>query len=150
MEKQEAMPPKVNGGVDGGLLNVFGVLNWELDIWGKLRHQSRSSVDEFLASKTNRDALQVSLVAEVASDYFLLRDLDNRLMISQSTLEGRRVNTKLISDKFESRLCFRTGSVTGPAAGSYRGALSVSEFRRQIILTENAITRVAWIGTRTY
>lgn len=24
---------KVNGGVDGGLLNVFGVLNWELDIW---------------------------------------------------------------------------------------------------------------------
>ena len=31
---------KVNGGVDGGLLNVFGVLNWELDVWGKLRLQT--------------------------------------------------------------------------------------------------------------
>ena len=50
---------KVNGGIEGGLLNVFGVLNWELDIWGKLRHQTRSA---FLQTntpenQTNRDAL---------------------------------------------------------------------------------------------
>ncbi|HZZ75644.1 MAG TPA: TolC family protein, partial [Puia sp.] len=64
---------KVNGGVNGGLLNVFGVLNWELDVWGKLRLQSQAAVDDFLASKANRDALQVSLVAQVASDYFLIR-----------------------------------------------------------------------------
>src|SRR5712675_879031 len=76
---------KVNGGVDGGLLNVFGVLNWELDVWGKLRLQSQSAIDEFLATEANRDALQVSLVAQVATDYFLLRDLDNKLVISQNT-----------------------------------------------------------------
>ena len=136
---------KVNGGVEGGLLNVFGVLNWELDIWGKLRHQSRSSVDEFLASKTNRDALQVSLVAEVASDYFLLRDLDNKLMISQSTLEGRRVNTKLISDKYEHGYVSELDLLQARQQEAIAAA-SVPEFRRQIILTENAIRVLLGMG----
>ena len=75
----------------------FGVLNWELDVWGKLRLQSQSAVDDFLAIQANRDALQVSLVAEVASDYFLLRDLDNELMISENTLDGKE---KKYSDYF--------------------------------------------------
>lgn len=136
---------KVNGGVDGGLLNVFGVLNWELDIWGKLRHQSRSSVDEFLASKANRDALQVSLVAEVASDYFLLRDLDNRLMISENTLAGRKLNTKLISDKFNHGYVSELDLLQARQQEAIAAA-AVPSFRRQITLTENAIRVLIGLG----
>src|SRR6516162_9777883 len=66
---------KVAAVVQGGLFNVFGVLNWELDIWGKLRRSTRAAVNDMLSSEANRNALQVSLVAEVASDYFVLRDL---------------------------------------------------------------------------
>jgi multidrug efflux system outer membrane protein len=32
---------KIAGGIEGGALNIYGILNWELDIWGKLRHNSR-------------------------------------------------------------------------------------------------------------
>ena len=72
------------GGIDGSSFNIFGVLDWELDIWGKLRHNSRSAVAQFLSEVENRNALQASLVAEAATQYFLLRDLDNRLLISQA------------------------------------------------------------------
>src|SRR5882672_4250919 len=40
---------KIAGGIDGGAFNIFGVLDWELDIWGKLRHNSRSAVARFLS-----------------------------------------------------------------------------------------------------
>jgi len=136
---------KVASGVDGGLLNVFGVLNWELDVWGKLRHQSRASIDEFLATKANRDALQVSLVAEVASDYFLLRDLDNKLMIAQNTLAGRKENTRLISDKFEHGYVSELDKLQAQQQEAIAAA-TIPAFRRQIILTENAIRVLIGLG----
>src|SRR4029078_4450042 len=49
---------KVVGGVDGAAFNLFGVLNWELDLWGKIRHNSRSAVARFTAEVNNRYALQ--------------------------------------------------------------------------------------------
>jgi outer membrane protein, multidrug efflux system len=136
---------KVAGGISGGLFNVFGVLNWELDIWGKLRHQSRAAIDNFLSSKVNRDALQVSLVAEVASDYFVLRDLDNELMISQSTLEGRKRNTNLIKDKFEHGYVSELDLLQAQQQEAIAAA-AIPSFQRQIILIENAIRVLIGMG----
>jgi len=136
---------KSNGGVDGGLLNVFGVLNWELDVWGKLRLQTQSAVDEFLASKANRDALQVSLVAEVASDYFILRDLDNKLVISQQTLEGRKKNTQIISDKFQHGYVSELDLLQARQQEAIAAA-AIPGFRRQMIQTENAIRVLIGLG----
>lgn len=136
---------KVAGGVSGGLFNVFGVLNWELDIWGKLRHQSRAAVDNFLSSKANRDALQVSLVAEVATDYFILRDLDNELMISQNTFEGRKQNTELIKDKFEHGYVSELDLLQAQQQEAIAGA-AIPSFQRQIILIENAIRVLIGMG----
>jgi multidrug efflux system outer membrane protein len=136
---------KVNGGVDGGLLNVFGVLNWELDIWGKLRLQHQSAVDEFLATQANRDALQVSLVGEVASNYFLLRDLDNELQISQFTLEGRKKNTKIISDKFQHGYVSELDLLQAQQQEAIAAA-AVPSFRRQITQVENSIRVLIGLG----
>ncbi len=139
---------KIAGGIQGGLFNVFGVLNWELDIWGKLRHQSRSAIDNFLSSKANRDALQVSLVAEVATDYFILRDLDNELAISESTLAGRKENTRIIKDKFEHGYVSELDLLQAQQQEAIAGA-AVPSFRRQIILIENAIRVLIGMGPGT-
>ncbi len=139
---------KVAGGVSGGIFNVFGVLNWELDIWGKLRHQSRAAVDNFLSSKANRDALQVSLVAEVATDYFILRDLDNELSISQSTLAGRKENTRLITDKFQHGYVSELDKLQAQQQEAIAAA-AIPSFQRQIILIENAIRVLIGMGPGT-
>jgi outer membrane protein, multidrug efflux system len=136
---------KAASGVNGGLFNVFGVLNWELDVWGKLRLQSQAAIDDFLSSKANRDALQVSLVAEVASDYFILRDLDNELFISQSTLAGRKENTRLIKDKFEHGYVSELDLLQAQQQEAIAAAF-VPAFQRQIIITENAIRVLIGMG----
>ena len=49
---------------------------WEVDIWGRVRRQVESSTASAQASAADLQALRLSLQAEVAQDYFLLRILD--------------------------------------------------------------------------
>src|SRR6476620_781359 len=46
---------KIAGGIQGGYMNAFALLNWEIDLWGKLRHANRSAVAEYLSSVQNRN-----------------------------------------------------------------------------------------------
>jgi outer membrane protein, multidrug efflux system len=92
---------KVGGGIDKGAFKMFGTMNWEIDVWGKLRSANMAAYNEFLADIENRNALMVSLVGEVASQYFLLCDLDNRLNIAKQTLISRKESTRIINARFE-------------------------------------------------
>jgi NodT family efflux transporter outer membrane factor (OMF) lipoprotein len=49
---------------------------WEVDIWGRVRRQVESSRASAQASAADLQALRLSLQAEVAQNYFLLRTLD--------------------------------------------------------------------------
>ena len=99
----------------------------------------------FLASEANRKALQVSLVAEVASNYFLLRDLDNELQISQKTLEGRKKNTQIISDKFQHGYVSELDLLQAQQQEAIAAA-AVPSFRRQITQIENSIRVLIGLG----
>jgi multidrug efflux system outer membrane protein len=129
---------KVAGGIDGGVINGYGVLNWELDVWGKLRAGKRSVVNAYFSTIANRDALKVSLVAEVASQYFLLRDLDNRLIIAQKTLEGRKAYTKIISEKFDKGYVPELDKLMAIQQEADVAA-AIPSLERQITGTENSI-----------
>jgi len=74
---------RVAGGFNSGVNKAFGVLNWELDLWGRLKRTTEAARAQLLAQQGVTNALKVSLVAEVANAYFLLCDLDNRLLIAQ-------------------------------------------------------------------
>src|SRR4029079_17902568 len=129
---------KVASGVQGGFLNAFAVLNWEADIWGKLRHANRAAAAQFLSDVANRNALQVSLVAEMATNYFILRDLDNRLLISRQTLEGRRENTRIITERFNKGYVPELDKLQAIQQESIAAA-SIPAIQRQIVQTENAM-----------
>src|SRR4051812_47131654 len=139
---------KVAGGVQGGFLNAFGVLNWELDLWGKVRHASRSALAQYYATIQNRNALQVSLVGEVASEYFLLRDLDNRLTIAQQTLAGRREFTRIISDRFSKGYVPELDKLQAIQQEAIAAA-TIPALQRQIVQTENSIRLLMGMGPGT-
>lgn len=90
----------VGAGVDGQSYNAFATMNWEIDLFGKLRHQKRSDWAQFLATENNAQALRVSLIAETATLYFLLRDADNRLAIAKKTVISRTESLNTISERF--------------------------------------------------
>lgn len=136
---------KIAGGIQGGFLNAFGVLNWELDLWGKLRHNNQSAVAQFLSTVQTRNALQASLISEAASDYFLLRDLDNRLNISEQTLIARRENTRIITERFNKGYIAEIDKFQAMQQ-EYIVAATIPSLQRQIVVTENSIRLLMGIG----
>ena len=70
-------------------------LAWELDFWGKYRRSTEAARANLLASEWARQEVISTLVANVASAYFQLRELDLELEISKGTLASRKDSLKL-------------------------------------------------------
>jgi outer membrane protein, multidrug efflux system len=70
-------------------------LAWELDFWGKYRRSTEAARANLLASEWARQEVISTLVANVASAYFQLRELDLELEISKGTLVFRKDSLKL-------------------------------------------------------
>jgi multidrug efflux system outer membrane protein len=136
---------KVAGGIQGGLLSAFGVLNWELDLWGKVRHATRSALAQYYATVQGRNALQVSLIGEVASEYFLLRDLDNRLVISQQTLSSRHQYTEIITERFNKGYVAEIDKLQAIQQEAIAAA-TIPAVQRQIVQTENSLRLLMGMG----
>ena len=57
--------------------------------------------NELLATDEARKAVLSELVAQIASTYFNLRDFDNRLRITQRTVESRKASYDIVVKRFE-------------------------------------------------
>jgi len=80
---------------------LFGDIFFELDVWGKLRRATQADQARLLSTEYAYRAVNISLVSAVAQSYFAILDLDNRLSISQHTVENRKNATALIRTRFK-------------------------------------------------
>lgn len=81
--------------------NASANLSWELDFWGKIRHENRAVQNELLGSEEGRKVILSNLVNDIAVSYFRLRDLDNRLIIAENTLKSRQKAYDIINQRFQ-------------------------------------------------
>jgi multidrug efflux system outer membrane protein len=125
--------------VNGSVLKTAGMFNWELDIWGRLRRYTAAARLQFLASKENSNALKVSLVSQAASLYFSLRDLDNRLFITERTLKSRQESTKIITEKFEKGYISELDKLQAIQEEAIAASF-IPSLQRQIAQTENELS----------
>jgi multidrug efflux system outer membrane protein len=82
----------------------FGVaalqlLSFEVDIWGRLRRATEAARANLLSAEENRKAVVTTLVSEVATAYFTLRELDYTMEISRRTLESREESLELTKSR---------------------------------------------------
>lgn len=77
----------------------LGTNTYELDLFGRLRNLRDAALDEHLAQRETRSAVELSLIAEVATAYLNQRALDERLLVSRSTLESRQRGLALIEQR---------------------------------------------------
>jgi outer membrane protein, multidrug efflux system len=75
------------------LLNLF---TFELDIWGRLRKQTTAARADLRATEEEQRVVMTTLISDVATAYFSLRELDFELDISQRTLASRQESLRLI------------------------------------------------------
>jgi multidrug efflux system outer membrane protein len=80
------------------------LLSFEVDIWGRLRRATEAARANLLGAEETRKAVVTTLVSDVATSYFNLRELDQELDISRRTLATRQSSLELIRSR-------RTGGV---------------------------------------
>jgi multidrug efflux system outer membrane protein len=136
---------KVAGGLDKGVFKGFATLNWEIDLWGRIRHANLAFYNEYLADIDNRNALLVSLVAEVANQYFVLCDLDNRLAIARRTLTARQESTRIIAERFAKGYVAEVDKLQAEQQEAL-AAVTIPAFERQIITIENSLRILMGMG----
>jgi NodT family efflux transporter outer membrane factor (OMF) lipoprotein len=74
---------------------------WELDIWGKYRRAVESGVANLETSIANYDDVLVSLTAEVARTYVLLRTFEERLEIAGENVKIQQRSLQIAEVRFE-------------------------------------------------
>lgn len=113
-------------------------LSFEVDLWGKLRRATEAAQYDLLATEASYLNVTISLVSNVASVYFLLRDLDGRLQIARETVESRSESLKIIQARFDK------GTVPELDVNQAEVELAIAEaavsaFERESVQAENAL-----------
>lgn len=117
-------------------------LSWEIDLWGNLRWGARQGAAEYLASVEAQRAMQMTLVAEVATAYFELISLDNQLFIVQQTLETRQEGVRLAKLRFEGGMTSET-SYQQAQVELATTAAAIPALKRKIAIKESQISLLA-------
>jgi len=76
-------------------------LSYIVDFWGQYRRATEAARATLLATQYGQNAVQVTLISSVASDYFLLRQYDSQLSYAKQTVETDREILKLNEIKFK-------------------------------------------------
>jgi outer membrane protein, multidrug efflux system len=134
------IPPTGTGGVQqrSAQFNIEVAFSWEVDLWGKFRRGTEAAVAQFLASEDGRRAVIVSLIADVASAYIVLRQLDSQLEISRSTVQNFEKTLQLYTARLEGGTGSKLEVATGQAQVADAQA-TADDLQRQIANQENLL-----------
>lgn len=91
-------------GGNGGTYNdviVGGTLDWEIDLWGRLRDAARAGRAEAQASSADLASARLSLHAAIADTYFRLRGLDAQAALLRQTSEAYARAAELTNTRHE-------------------------------------------------
>ncbi len=79
-------------------------LSYELDVWGRVRRSIEASKAEASAVATDLQVVLLTLTADVARTFELLRSLDNEIQVIEATLGLRRETLQLQQTRFQAGL----------------------------------------------
>jgi NodT family efflux transporter outer membrane factor (OMF) lipoprotein len=81
--------------------NIGPNLSWEIDFWGKFRRQIESAAATVDFSVASYDAVLISLVAEVAQTYILIRTYQSRLEVTNRNVDLQTEALRISQAKFD-------------------------------------------------
>ena len=125
----------------GPPINLYDVnigLTWEIDLWGRIRRLDEQALSLYFASEEARRGVMLSLVSEVANEYFQLRALDLQLEIAKRTTEAFQSTFDLFNRRLEGGAASRLETASAEASLATTAA-QIPNLERQIVAQENSI-----------
>src|SRR6201987_4068446 len=140
---QVSLNPTFSGGktdenIKSNVFQLAGDVIFQVDLFGRYRRETEAARARLLGTRDAQQTVILTLVGDVASDYFLLRDLDLQLQITKETVRTQQDSVKL------TKLRLQHGVATTLDVLQARQVLDVAnaqipDLERQIGQTEDAI-----------
>ena len=135
-----ASEPPQSFGSNRTFQNWFGIFNmaWEIDVFGRIRREGEAASAVYFASEMDRRGVYITLVADIAQSYFILRELDLELEIARRTLKLNDETIRFYQTRVEGGVSNRL-ELDQAVANRSRTAAVIPELERQIVIQENLI-----------
>lgn len=141
----------VNSAIGANRINIPGVkftssyvqagfsLNWELDLWGRVRRLNEAARAQYLGTEEARRGVITTLIADVSSTYFALRELDLELDIAHKTRDIAQNSLKLTTTRKDRGVA--TGlDVRQSEQFLYTATGQIASIERSLGQTENSLS----------
>ena len=134
------------GAVSSGRADIYsanvGVSAWEIDLFGRVRNLTQAQQEQYFAAEENRNAAQVSLIAQIATQWLTMAADQDRLKIAQDTAKAYGQTVKLTQDRF--RIGIASELEVRQASTSYDQARSdIADATTLIAQDQNALNLLA-------
>jgi multidrug efflux system outer membrane protein len=116
-----------------------GSVQWEIDLWGRVRRLHESAQAQYFASVESKNAVVLALVSEIAAGYFNLRMLDEQAAIADQTAKTREAAWKLAKDRLDKEVGNAIDALQFEA-DMIAAQTSVIGIKNAISLQENALS----------
>lgn len=82
--------------------NVFGLLaNWEVDLWGKIKRTIEASKADAQATLADFGSLKLSIQAQLAQNYFMLRIQDAEIKLLSETITSYQRSLQIAKNQYD-------------------------------------------------
>ena len=125
--------------VKSNFLTLTADAAFQLDFFGKLRRATEASRAQLLATEDARQTVVLTLVSDVASDYFALLQLDLQLQITRETVKTQEDSVKLTNLRVEHGVATRLDVLQAQQVLDTANA-QIPDLERRIAQEENAIS----------
>jgi len=134
-----------NGGKEFNFQTTYNFLTlaadatFQLDLFGRLRRATEAARAQVLATEAARQTVILTLVSDVASDYFALLQLDLQLQITRGTVATQIDSVKLTTRRLEYGVATKLDVLQAHQTLDTANA-QIPDLERQIAQEEDAIS----------
>ena len=134
-----------SGGKESNFQTNFNFLTltadaaFQLDLFGKLRRATEASRAQLLATEDARQTVILTLVSDMATDYFALLELDLQLQITHDTVKTQEDSVRLTKYRVEHGVATKLDVLQAQQVLDSANA-TIPDLERQIAQDENAIS----------
>src|ERR1700722_11336256 len=140
---QVSLDPTFSGGktdenIKSNIFSLAGDAVFQVDLFGRYRRATEAARAQLIGTQDAQQTVVLTLVSDVASDYFLLRGLDLQLQITKETVRTQQDSVKLTELRLQHGVATTLDVLQARQVLDAANA-QIPDLERQIGQTEDAI-----------
>jgi outer membrane protein, multidrug efflux system len=115
-----------------------GISDYEVDVFGRVKNLTQAALEQYLAVTENRQAIQATLISEIATQYVNLLAVHAQLKVTQQTLADRQQTLQRTQRRFDAGLD-QVLDVKAAQIQVEQVQAQQAQWQRQLATTQNAL-----------